>query len=171
MRDNPNTMEKNKSVGTAIFAGGCFWGIESSFRRIPGVITVESGYTGGHASNPNYEQVCTDTTGHAEAVRVKFDPAEVSYEELAKFFFEIHDPTQVDRQGPDVGTQYRSEIFYLTPEQKETAERLLEILRRRGYMVATQVSPASKFYPAEEYHQNHSEKTGRNVCNAYIRRF
>ncbi|MDR2890085.1 MAG: peptide-methionine (S)-S-oxide reductase MsrA [Alistipes sp.] len=164
-------MEKNKSVETAIFSGGCFWGVESSFRKVRGVTSTESGYIGGHTEDPTYEEVCTDATGHAEAVRVKFNPDEVSYEELARLFFEIHDPTQVDRQGADIGSQYRSEIFYTSPRQRETAEMLIEALRRRGYMVVTRLTRAPKFHRAEEYHQNYSEKTGRNVCAPHVKRF
>ena len=123
--------QKKEGTETAIFAGGCFWGVEYLLSKMPGVLKVESGYTGGRTENPTYEQVCSHTTGHAEAVRVTFDPAKVSYEKLAKFFFEIHDPTQLDGQGPDLGDQYRSEIFYTTPAQQQTAEKLIGELRRR----------------------------------------
>ncbi len=156
---------------TAIFAGGCFWGIEEGMRRIRGVVSTEAGYTGGVTENPTYEEVKTGSTGHAEAVRVVFDPRVVSYEELARLFFEIHDPTQVDRQGPDVGTQYRSAIFYLSDYQREIAQRLIEILRARGWRVATRLEPASRFYRAEEYHQRWIEKSGRTPCLNYTKRF
>lgn len=125
---------------TAIFAGGCFWGVEHLLSKEPGVLDVESGYIGGHTENPTYEEVCSHRTGHAEAVRVTFDPAKVSYEKLARLFFEIHDPTQVGRQGPDIGDQYRSEIFYTTPAQRETAEKLIAELRAKGYDVVTEVT-------------------------------
>ncbi len=156
---------------TAIFAGGCFWGIEDGMRGMKGVISTESGYIGGQTDNPTYEEVKTGKTGHAEAVRVVFDPREISYEELARRFFEIHDPTQVDRQGPDVGNQYRSEIFYLSPQQKEIAESLIDILQKRGYRVVTRLTPAEKFYRAEEYHQQYVEKSGHSPCSYYTKRF
>jgi peptide methionine sulfoxide reductase msrA/msrB len=166
------SMEKRIETGTAIFAGGCFWGVEEGMRRIEGVISTEVGYIGGNTENPNYEDVKTGLTGHVEAVRVVFDPEQVSYEELARYFFEIHDPTHVDRQGPDVGTQYRSEIFYLSPAQRQTAEHLIETLKKRGFRVATRLSPASKFYRAEEYHQRYVEKTGSDpCCSFYVKRF
>ncbi len=164
-------MEERKKTGTAIFAGGCFWGIENQMRRAPGVISTEAGYTGGHTDNPTYGQVRTGTTGHAEAVRVVFDPSATSYGELAKLFFEIHDPTQVGRQGPDIGPQYRSEIFYLSPDQRETAEKTIAALKKRGYRVVTRVTPASTFHRAEEYHQNYSARTGTTPCNTYTKRF
>lgn len=157
---------------TAIFAGGCFWGVEYMLGKQPGVCRVESGYTGGRIPNPTYEEVCTRRTGHAEAVRVVFDPRQVSYEELARLFFEIHDPTQVDRQGPDIGNQYRSEIFYLSPEQRRIAERLIGELRAKGYDVATRVTPASAFWPAEGYHQRYYERKGTlPYCHVYTKRF
>ena len=131
----------------AIFAGGCFWGVEDAFQSVPGVCDAESGYTGGTVPNPTYEQVCTGGTGHAEAVRVTYDPAKVSFEELARLFFEIHDPTQINRQGPDIGTQYRSAIFYKDERQKATALSLMEKLREHGYAVATELLPASAFTP------------------------
>lgn len=156
----------------AIFAGGCFWGVEHLLSKVPGVLDVESGYTGGTTENPTYEQVCSHRTGHAEAVRVTFDPSEVSYERLAKLFFEIHDPTQADGQGPDIGDQYRSEVFYTTPEQRQVAERLIAELRRKGYDVVTQVTPAGRFWPAENYHQDYYERKGTQpYCHAYRKRF
>lgn len=157
---------------TGIFAGGCFWGVEHLLQQLPGVISVESGYTGGTTANPTYEQVCTKNTGHAEAVKVVFDPSKVSYETIAKRFFEIHDPTQVDRQGPDVGSQYRSEVFYTTPEQKVVAEDLIAQLRKKGYKVATVVTPASTFYTAETYHQDYYDnKNTKPYCHSYVKRF
>lgn len=163
--------EKGECMEEAVFAGGCFWGVEDAFQAVPGVCDAESGYTGGSTPNPAYEDVCTGRTGHAEAVRVTYDPDKVSYEELAKLFFEIHDPTQIDRQGPDVGTQYRSAVFYKDEKQKAVAERLIARLRRQGYAVATQLVPASVFYPAEDYHQDFTARTGRGGCHFRIPRF
>ena len=157
---------------TAIFAGGCFWGVEYMLSKVPGVLKVESGYIGGTTENPTYEEVCSHRTGHAEAVRVLFDPAKVSYETLARLFFEIHDPTQENGQGPDLGDQYRSEIFYTSPAQQATAERLIAELRRKGYDVVTQVTPAGRFWPAEDYHQRYYERKGTQpYCHAYTKRF
>lgn len=157
---------------TAIFAGGCFWGVEHMLAKMPGVLDVESGYTGGATDNPTYEQVCSHRTGHAEAVRVTFDPAKVSYEELAKRFFEIHDPTQADGQGPDLGEQYRSEIFYTSEAQRETAEKLIAELRRKGYDVVTRLTPSGRFWPAEGYHQDYYARKGTQpYCHTYTRRF
>jgi peptide methionine sulfoxide reductase msrA/msrB len=144
----------------AVFAAGCFWGVEYQFKQKEGVIKTTVGYTGGRTENPTYRDVCTHTTGHAEAVEVVFDPDLVAFEDLAKLFFESHDFTQVDRQGPDIGDQYRSEIFYTSDEQKETAESLIAELTDMGYDVATRVTEASEFYPAEEYHQDYYSKTG-----------
>lgn len=156
----------------AIFAGGCFWGVEHYFDEMDGVISAVSGYTGGHLPNPTYEQVCSGRTGHAEAVLVEFDSAKVSYEELAKLFFEIHDPTQLNRQGPDRGTQYRSAVFYLSDEQKRAAEKLIERLQELGYNVATEVTPAGQFYPAEDYHQDFKKKhPDRPSCHIRMPRF
>ena len=157
---------------TAIFAGGCFWGVEKYFDKAPGVISATSGYTGGSFDNPTYEDVCTDKTGHAEAVQVVYDPTKTSYEKLAKLFFDIHDPTTLDRQGPDVGTQYRSAIFYENDQQKKIAEDLIKQLRDKGYKVVTQVAKASKFYPAEAYHQDYMKKhPGRYDCHIFTPRF
>lgn len=156
----------------AIFAGGCFWGVEHLLAKQPGVLSVESGYIGGKTENPTYEQVTSHTTGHAEAVRVKFDPAKISYEKLARLFFEIHDPTQLNRQGPDVGDQYRSEVFYTTPAQKQIAEKLIAELRTKGYKVVTRVTPATQFWPAEGYHQDYYDRKGTQpYCHAYTKRF
>ena len=152
---------QKQQIARAIFASGCFWGTEYYFQRAPGVISTTVGYTGGHVENPTYKQVCTDTTGHAEAVEVLYDPSITSYEQLAKLFFETHDFTQLNRQGPDIGKQYRSAVFYLDKEQKETATQLIRMLNQKGYDVKTQIVPADKFWPAEQYHQDYYEKTAK----------
>lgn len=157
---------------TAIFASGCFWGVQYHFERADGVLSTRVGYTGGHVDNPTYKQVCSGTTGHAEALEVVFDSDKVSYEDLAKLFFETHDPTQVNRQGPDVGEQYRTEIFYLDEDQRTTAERLIEVLRDKGVDVATKVTPAATFWEAEDYHQHYYGKNGHTpYCHIYTKRF
>lgn len=153
---------------TATFAAGCFWGVEDAFRKTPGVLDAVSGYTGGHVENPSYEDVCYRDTGHAEAVEVTFDPSRVSYAQLLRQFRELHDPTQVNRQGPDVGSQYRSAIFTHSPEQQAAAEEWKRMLNDSGTLprsVATQIVPAETFYRAEEYHQRYFEKTGRSACH------
>ena len=153
---------------TAIFAAGCFWGVEDAFRKIPGVIDVRVGYTGGSLAHPTYEQVCAGKTGHAEAVRVTFDADRVSYRNLLDAFWQMHDPTQVNRQGPDVGAQYRSAIFYGDEDQRVAAEQSKEILEESGKfmkLIATQIVPASPFYDAEEYHQRYFEKNGGGACH------
>ncbi len=156
----------------AIFAGGCFWGVEYFFRELPGVLQTRVGYTGGKTQNPTYQEVCSGTTGHAEALEVTFDPAQTSFEVLARLFFETHDPTQVNRQGPDIGDQYRSAVFYTNEEQKAVTLRLIEVLRQKGYNVATQVVKADAFWPAEDYHQDYyAKKNGRPYCHVYQKRF
>ena len=156
----------------AIFAGGYFWGVEYLLQSRPGVLSTSVGYTGGSVKNPTYKQVCASNTGHAEAVEVVFDPKKISYETLAKLFFEIHDFTQLDRQGPDIGEQYRSEIFYVNNDQKQTADKLIDILKQKGYNVKTQLTPAAEFYAAEDYHQDYYPKTGkRPYCHAYRKIF
>jgi len=164
--------DKEVKMETGIFAGGCFWGVEHFLKKIPGVVSVESGYIGGTKEDPTYEEVCSHTTGHAEAVRVTFDPKKTDYETIAKAFFEIHDPTQIDRQGPDKGDQYRSEVFYMDPQQKEIAEKLIGQLEAKGLKVATKVTRATTFWPAEDYHQNYYSRKGSTpYCHGYTKRF
>ena len=162
----------NKNVEVAIFAGGCFWGVEYFMEEKKGVLSVESGYIGGKKKDPSYQEVCSPSNTHAEAVQILFDPTIVSYEILAKLFFEIHDPTQVNRQGPDIGNQYRSEVFYTKDEHREVAEKLIKALKNNGYKVATKITPATKFYVAENYHQNYYQRKKTNpYCHGYVKRF
>ena len=149
----------------ATFGAGCFWGVEANFQRIPGVIDAVSGYAGGHMENPTYRDVCTDTTGHAEVVQVTYDPAKVTYEQLLDAFWKMHDPTQVNRQGPDFGKQYRTAIFFHSPEQEAAAKKSKQALEASGKAIATEITPAGHFWPAEEYHQNYLEKRGMNNCH------
>jgi len=151
----------------ATFAAGCFWGVEAVFRQMEGVTATRVGYTGGDFKNPTYKDVCSGTTGHAEAVEVEYDPSKVTYEELLEVFWENHDPTTLNRQGPDVGTQYRSAVFFLTPEQEAAAKASKEKLQRNGKYkrpIVTEINPASEFYPAEDYHQQYLEKRGLAHC-------
>lgn len=154
------------STQTATFAAGCFWGVEAAFRQVPGVLEAVSGYTGGRTENPTYRQVCSHTTGHAEAVEVTFDPARVSYQQLLRVFWQIHDPTQLNRQGYDVGDQYRSAVFTHGEEQQREAiaSRDAEQAIHRDRIV-TEVVPAARFWPAEEYHQRYFEKNGGAACH------
>jgi peptide-methionine (S)-S-oxide reductase len=155
-------------MAKAVFAAGCFWGVEATFRQLPGVLSTRVGYTGGKTENPTYKQVCTDGTGHAEAVEVTYDPAKISYDELLQVFWENHDPTQLNRQGPDWGTQYRSAIFFTSPEQEAAAEASKEALEnshRFSRKIVTQIVPATTFYEAEEYHQQYLEKKGLASCH------
>jgi peptide-methionine (S)-S-oxide reductase len=155
-------------MAKAIFAAGCFWGVEATFRQVPGVISTRVGYSGGDLANPTYKDVCTDRTGHAEAVEVEYDPAKVSYEKLLDVFWENHDPTQLNGQGPDWGTQYRSAIFYTSPEQQGAAQaskQQLEKSHRYSKPIVTQIVPATTFYEAEEYHQQYLEKKGLATCH------
>ena len=155
-------------MAKATFAAGCFWGVEAAFRRIPGVLGTRVGYVGGKTENPTYQQVCTDTTGHAEAVEVEFDPAKTPYSSLLNVFWENHNPTQVNRQGPDVGAQYRSAIFFHSPEQEAEAKASKEALDKSGKYkakIATQIVPEATFYPAEDYHQQYLEKRGLATCH------
>jgi peptide methionine sulfoxide reductase msrA/msrB len=157
---------------TAFFAGGCFWGVEHFMQEQKGVISVESGYIGGEKENPTYEEICSGDTEHAEAVRILFDKTKTNYKTLAKKFFEIHDPTQLNRQGPDVGNQYRSEIFYTSLGQKEIAEELIRTLKDKGFDVQTELTAASHFYVAESYHQEYYARAGgMPYCHIYTKRF
>ncbi len=157
-----------KKTGTeqAIFAAGCFWGVQYYFDQVPGVVETVVGYTGGHKENPTYEEVCTHTTGHAEAVLIEFNPAKVSYEMLCRHFFRMHDPTQLNRQGPDIGDSYRSAIFCFGKEQLRTAREVMSE-SQSGFKnpIVTQVAEAGEFYEAEDYHQKYAERTGRGMCH------
>jgi peptide-methionine (S)-S-oxide reductase len=155
-------------MAKATFAAGCFWGVEATFRQLPGVISTRVGYTGGNSANPTYKEVCTDRTGHAEAVEIEYDPAKLSYDKLLEVFWENHDPTQLNRQGPDWGTQYRSAIFFHTPEQEVAAKaskEQLEKYRRFSKPIVTQIVPAVSFFEAEDYHQQYLEKKGLASCH------
>jgi peptide-methionine (S)-S-oxide reductase len=152
----------------ATFGAGCFWGVEAAFQKVPGVIDTAVGYAGGETQNPTYKDVCTDETGHAEVVQVTFDPAQVSYEQLLDVFWKVHDPTQINRQGPDFGTQYRTAIFVHSPEQEAIATKSREALESSGKLkrpIATEITPASTFYRAEEYHQKYLQKRGVASCH------
>ncbi len=156
------------SEKTASFAAGCFWGVEARFRDVPGVLDAVSGYMGGHTENPSYRQVCSGDTGHAEAVQVTFDDEQVSYEQLLDVFFAMHNPTTLNRQGPDVGSQYRSVVFWHDPEQRERAREKIGQLDASGKWpgpIVTQVVPANRFWRAEEYHQRYFEKNGGGYCH------
>jgi len=149
------------STETATFGAGCFWGVEYVYERVPGVVETEVGYAGGHTENPTYRDVCSHGTGHAEVLRVRFDPALVSFEQLLEVFWAMHDPTQVDRQGPDVGDQYRSAIFTNSDEQQRAAEASRDAAQARfDRPIATEIAPAGPFYPAEDYHQRYYDKNG-----------
>jgi peptide methionine sulfoxide reductase msrA/msrB len=163
---------KSGEFEKAYFAGGCFWGIEHLLQKFEGVISVRSGYMGGHTEDPTYQEVCDGNTGHAETVEVVFDPSKTEFETLARYFFEIHDPTQVNRQGPDIGDQYRSAVFHTNEKQKQITEKLIRILTDKGYDIATQVAEAETFWKAEEYHQDYYERNGKQpYCHAYEKRF
>lgn len=161
-----------KPYDTAYFANGCFWGTQYWFDKTPGVIQTRVGYTGGNFENPTYKDVCTGTTGHAECIEVVYDTTKTDYKTLAKLFFNTHDPTQINRQGPDIGEQYRSEIFYTTEQQKQIANELFVELYKKGYDVATEITLFTKFYPAEEYHQQYYEKKqGTPYCHVFREKF
>ncbi|HKD02249.1 MAG TPA: peptide-methionine (S)-S-oxide reductase MsrA [Terriglobales bacterium] len=155
-------------MAKAIFAAGCFWGVEATFRQVPGVVSTRVGYIGGHTANPTYKEVCTDGTGHAEAVEIEYDPARVSYDQLLDIFWENHDPTQLNRQGPDWGTQYRSAIFFTSPEQEQAAKTSKQKREKSGAYrkpIVTQIVPQAPFYAAEDYHQQYLEKRGLASCH------
>jgi peptide-methionine (S)-S-oxide reductase len=160
-------------MSVATFGAGCFWGVEEAFRQVPGVSSTAVGYAGGTVDAPSYEQVCTGQTGHAEVVQIDYDPAEVGYDRLLEIFWSVHDPTQKDRQGPDVGTQYRSVIFFHTPEQEAAARASMASLEDSGRCrapIATEIVPAVTFHRAEEYHQQYLVKNGRAACPSSMRR-
>ena len=169
---NPSDAQTNSNLAVATLAGGCFWCLEAVYDELKGVVSVESGYAGGKAANPSYELVCTGKTGHAEAVRITYDPAIISYKDLLDVFFSIHDPTTLNRQGADVGTQYRSAIFYHTPEQKAEAEKVMaEITAARLWPkpLVTEVTPLTNFYEAEDYHQEYFRRNpGQGYCRLVI---
>jgi len=161
-------VDKGFSVATATFAAGCFWSVEDAFRQVKGVTSTTVGYIGGTTKNPTYKEVCTDRTGHAEAVEVEFDPGQVSYRELLAAFFQSHDPTTLNRQGPDIGTQYRSAVFFHDAEQEAEAREAKATLEKSGVFrrpIVTQIVPASEFYRAEDYHQQYFEKQGIRSCH------
>jgi peptide-methionine (S)-S-oxide reductase len=161
-------MDQEKTTQKATFGAGCFWGVEAAFRQIPGVVATAVGYAGGTLPNPTYKDVCSDRTGHAEVVQVEYDPSRVSYEDLLTVFWENHDPTTLNRQGPDVGSQYRSAIFFHTPEQEASARASKEMLDRSGRFrrpIVTEIEPAPPFWRAEEYHQQYLEKRGLASCH------
>lgn len=156
----------------AIFAGGCFWGMQYYFNRLPGVLKTEVGYTGGTLHHPGYRDVCRGDSGHYEATRVVFDPSKLSYENLVRYFFEIHDPTQANGQGPDLGIQYQSAVFYFNSEQQKIIERVMAVLIQKGFKLVTKVLPVQAFWPAEEDHQAYYQKIGKEpYCHAYTKRF
>lgn len=159
------------SYEKATFAGGCFWGIEKVFSEMDGVVSTQVGYTGGRVKNPGYEMICTGLTGHAEAIEITYDPSKISYEDFLEFFFRHHDPTTLNRQGPDIGSEYRSAIFYHTPEQKKAAEKSIALLDRSGIFqspVVTQIEPAGDFYRAEDYHQKYLKKNPHGYCSIQL---
>lgn len=159
-------------IEKAIFACGCFWGVQHQMERAQGVIRSTVGYTGGKEQHPTYQEVKAHSTGHAEAVLVEYDAEQTTYKELCKLFFEIHDPAQTDGQGPDIDPQYRSEIFYLNEAQKAEAEAIIQLLREKGYEVNTRLTPASEFWPAEDYHQHYYDKTGGEpYCHIRVKKF
>lgn len=156
----------------AIFAAGCFWGVEYYFKQLPGVLKTEVGYSGGHKQNPTYEEICSGRTGHFEAIRVLYDPSQIQYQELCQYFFEIHDFSQTDGQGPDRGEQYLSVAFYYDDIQKQTIEKLINMLKMKNYLVATKILPVSTFWPAENYHQDYYVKTDKKpYCHRFEKKF
>lgn len=166
------SMNKKDNTAKAYFAGGCFWGVEYLFEHKDGVISATSGYMGGSLDNPTYNDISHGDSGHIEAVKIEYDPAIVSYEELTKFFFEIHDPTQENRQGPDIGNQYASAIFYGNEEEKIIIYKLIDILKSKGYKIVTKVIEETTFWDAEDYHQNYyDKKKSQPYCHAYKKKF
>jgi peptide methionine sulfoxide reductase msrA/msrB len=164
--------DTNKNLQTAIFAGGCFWGMQYYFEKAKGVTNTVVGYIGGHIDNPTYEEVCSHTSGHYEAIKVTFDPTITTYEDLARLFFNIHDPTQTNGQGPDIGEQYQSVVFYADSVQKQTAQNLIDQLTKKGLKIATVLKPATTFYSAEGYHQHHYDHNGQTpYCHRYEDKF
>jgi len=164
--------KQDSSIKEAYYAGGCFWGVEHLMQQLSGVLSVESGYMGGEVENPTYEQVCSKSTGHLEVVKVAYRPDEVSFETLTKLFFEIHDPTQTDGQGPDIGNQYLSAIFYTEDSEREVAQGLIKILEGKGMSIATQLLPKAEFWKAEDYHQDYYQKNGQSpYCHQYKKLF
>lgn len=174
MKNLKNFLKKRKisKMKFATFGAGCFWGVQHIFQKLKGVINTEVGYMGGDFDNPGYEDVCTGKTGHAEVVQIEYDSSEISYEMLLDYFWRLHDPTTLNQQGPDIGTQYRSIIFYYDEEQRELATNSKEIFNENNIFEAeavTEIVPAAEFYRAEEYHQNFIQRTGRNSCH-YLRK-
>ena len=156
----------------AYFAGGCFWGTEHLLKDVEGVLATSVGYMGGHTNNPTYNEICNGNTEHAETVEIEYDPSIINYEKLARFFFEIHDPTQLNRQGPDIGDQYRSAMFYSNDNEKEILENLIRILKGKGFDVATELAKAGTFWEGEDYHQDYYAKNGQTpYCHIYQKRF
>lgn len=165
-KSEENRVAQSVKTEKAMFGAGCFWGVELTFQTLDGVIDTDVGYAGGGVERPTYKEVCTDRTGHAEVVLVEYDPSKISYEKLLEVFWKAHDPTQVNRQGPDYGTQYRSAIFYYTPEQREIATRSREAAQERfPRKIATEITEAAPFWPAEEYHQDYLKKRGQTSCS------
>jgi peptide methionine sulfoxide reductase msrA/msrB len=170
--NQPASTDTNKHLETAIFAGGCFWGMQYYFEKAKGVTNTVVGYIGGHVANPTYEQVCSHTSGHYEAIKVTYDPSITSYEAMAKLFFDIHDPTQTNGQGPDLGEQYMSVVFYADDNQRQIAQNLINQLTKKGMQIATQLKQATTFYPAEGYHQHHYDHEGTTpYCHHYVDKF
>jgi len=156
----------------AYFAGGCFWGMQYQFQKLSGVISIQTGYMGGKIKNPTYKQVCSKNTGHIETIQITYDPKKISYKQLTKYFFEIHDPTQIDGQGPDIGQQYQSAIFYNNKQEKQIAQQLINILQKKNCHVVTKLIPKTNFYKAEEYHQNYYNKHHKKpYCHTYQKKF
>jgi len=166
------TSDTNKYLEKAYFAGGCFWGVQYYFEKAKGVVDTKVGYTGGHIDHPTYEQVCSHTTGHYEAIQVTYDNRITNYEAMARLFFNIHDPTQTNGQGPDIGEQYMSVIFYTDDSQKQTDEKLIGLLTAKGLKIATKLKPATTFWPAEEYHEHHYDREGTTpYCHKFQDKF